>query len=169
LAGAYYKANCLTIKADLLGDIGHHDYLLNAILREVQQLSEFEQKRIVPYDGCVIYVRRLPGHLGDRVKIRYSGSSEHGIIFGSSSLEEHPFAFIIGEKRVLPGFENAVIGMCQGETKDCLTSSRRCLRSFFRSYLQKEIIINDLTSVKEVGIIHSINKGPPLLAAWETR
>jgi FKBP-type peptidyl-prolyl cis-trans isomerase 2 len=55
--------------------------------------------------------------VGDRVKVRYSGSSEHGTIFGYSSLEEHPLAFTIGEKRVLPGFENAVIGMCQGETK----------------------------------------------------
>ena len=55
--------------------------------------------------------------VGDRVKVRYSGSSEHGTIFGSFSLEEHPLAFTIGEKRVLPGFENAIIGMCQGETK----------------------------------------------------
>jgi FKBP-type peptidyl-prolyl cis-trans isomerase 2 len=55
--------------------------------------------------------------VGDRVKVRYSGSSEHGTIFGYSSLEEHPLTFTIGEKRVLPGFENAVIGMCQRETK----------------------------------------------------
>jgi hypothetical protein len=38
------------------------------------------------------------------------------------------------------------------------------LTSFY-SYLQKEIIINDLTSVKEVGIMQLINKGPSLLAA----
>jgi hypothetical protein len=54
-----------------LGDIGHHDHLLNAILREVPQLSEFEQKRIEPYNGCVIYVRRLPDYLGEYKRWNY--------------------------------------------------------------------------------------------------
>ena len=71
LADAYYKTNCFSIKADLLGDIGHHDHLLNAILREVPQLSEFEQKRIEPYNGCVIYVRRLPDYLGEYKRWNY--------------------------------------------------------------------------------------------------
>ncbi len=71
LADAYYKANCSSIKADLLGDIGHHDKLLNAITKEVPQLSEFEQKRIEPYNGCVIYVRRLPDQLGEYKRWNY--------------------------------------------------------------------------------------------------
>lgn len=71
LADAYYKANRLSIKADLLGEIGHHDVLLNTILKEVLQLSEFEQKRIVPYDGCVIYVRRLPDNFGEYKRWNY--------------------------------------------------------------------------------------------------
>jgi hypothetical protein len=71
LADAYYKANCCSIKADLLGDIGHHDKLLNAIVKEVTQLSEFELKRIEPYDGCVIYVRRLPDQIGEYKRWNY--------------------------------------------------------------------------------------------------
>ena len=71
LADAYYKINCTSIKADLLGDIGHHDKLLNAIIRGVPQLSEFEQKRIEPYNGCVIYVRRLPDQLGEYKRWNY--------------------------------------------------------------------------------------------------
>jgi FKBP-type peptidyl-prolyl cis-trans isomerase 2 len=55
--------------------------------------------------------------IGDIVKVRYGGSSEHGTILGSFSFEEHPLVFTIGDQRVLPGFEKAVIGMCQGEKK----------------------------------------------------
>lgn len=71
LADAYYKVNCSSIKADLLGDIEHHDWLLKAIIAEVPQLSEFEQKRIEPYSGCVIYIRKLPDHLGKYKRWNY--------------------------------------------------------------------------------------------------
>jgi peptidylprolyl isomerase/FKBP-type peptidyl-prolyl cis-trans isomerase SlpA len=55
--------------------------------------------------------------VGDRVKVRYGGFLEDGTIFHSPSFEEEPLEFTIGEKRVLLGFENAVFGMSQGETK----------------------------------------------------
>lgn len=71
LANAYYKVNCHSIKVDLLGDVGRHDQLLDAITREVPHLSEFEQKRIEPYNGCVIYVRRLPDQLGEYKRWNY--------------------------------------------------------------------------------------------------
>ncbi len=74
LADAYYKANyfsCPSIKVDLLGDIGHHDKLLNAIRREMPQPSERELKRIEPYNGCVLYVRRLPDRFGEYKKWNY--------------------------------------------------------------------------------------------------
>ncbi len=60
LADDYYKANCLSIKVKFLGDISRFDQLLKAIIDEVLQLSVSEQKRIVPYNGCVIYIRKLP-------------------------------------------------------------------------------------------------------------
>jgi len=37
-------------------------------------------------------------------------------VFGSS-MDDEPFEFTIGEKNMLPGFENAVIGMQKGDTK----------------------------------------------------
>ncbi|MBW1724295.1 MAG: peptidylprolyl isomerase [Deltaproteobacteria bacterium] len=54
--------------------------------------------------------------IGDKVKVHFTGTLEDGTIFGST-LEEEPFEFIIGEKNMLPSFENAVIGMQKGETK----------------------------------------------------
>jgi peptidylprolyl isomerase len=54
--------------------------------------------------------------IGDKVKVHFTGTLEDGTIFGST-LDEEPFEFTIGEKNMLPRFENAVIGMQKGETK----------------------------------------------------
>lgn len=53
---------------------------------------------------------------GDKVKVHYTGSLEDGTIFGSSP-EQEPLEFTIGQKNVLPSFENEVIGMNEGDTK----------------------------------------------------
>jgi peptidylprolyl isomerase len=53
---------------------------------------------------------------GDRVKVHFEGYLEDGTMFGSTTGEE-PFEFTIGGKNMLPGFENAVIGMKKGDTK----------------------------------------------------
>lgn len=71
LADAYYNANRISIKADLLGNIGQQNQLLDAITRVVPRLSEFEQKRIEPYSGCVVYIRRLPDQLGEYKRWNY--------------------------------------------------------------------------------------------------
>jgi peptidylprolyl isomerase len=53
---------------------------------------------------------------GDKVKVHFEGYLEDGTVFGSS-MDDEPFEFTIGEKNMLPGFENAVIDMQKGETK----------------------------------------------------
>ena len=53
---------------------------------------------------------------GDRVKVHFEGYLEDGTVFGST-MDDKSFEFTIGEKNMLPGFENAVIGMQKGDTK----------------------------------------------------
>ncbi len=53
---------------------------------------------------------------GDTVKVHYSGFLDDGTIF-DSSLEREPFEFTLGQGMVIPGFENAVVGMDVGDTK----------------------------------------------------
>ena len=53
---------------------------------------------------------------GDKVKVHFEGYLEDGQVFGST-MDDQPFEFIIGDKNMLPGFENAVIGMQKGDTK----------------------------------------------------
>ena len=52
--------------------------------------------------------------VGDRVKVQFIGTLEDGTVFGRTH-EEEPFEFTIGEKTVLPDFENAVVGMDEGD------------------------------------------------------
>lgn len=54
--------------------------------------------------------------MGAKVKVHFEGSLEDGTVFGSTT-DEEPFEFTIGDKNMMPGFENAVIGMQKGETK----------------------------------------------------
>ena len=53
---------------------------------------------------------------GDTVKVHYTGTLQNGAQFDSSA-EREPLQFTLGEKKVIPGFEDAVLGMSVGDTK----------------------------------------------------
>ena len=53
----------------------------------------------------------------DTVKVRYTGRLEDGTIFDQSP-DDRPLQFIIGRKEVIVGFDEAVEGMYQGESKN---------------------------------------------------
>ena len=52
---------------------------------------------------------------GDVVKVHYTGKLEDGMVFDSSA-EREPMEFIIGEGQIIPGFEEAVIGLEPGNS-----------------------------------------------------
>ena len=52
----------------------------------------------------------------DTVKVHYTGRLNDGTVF-DSSVEREPLQFTLGEGQVIPGFENAVLGMTAGESK----------------------------------------------------
>ena len=51
------------------------------------------------------------------VTVHYVGTFTDGTVFDSSRDKETPFAFTTGSGQVVPGFDDAVIGMKVGETK----------------------------------------------------
>jgi FKBP-type peptidyl-prolyl cis-trans isomerase SlpA len=53
----------------------------------------------------------------DKVKVHYTGKLANGQIF-DSSLEREPLEFEVGKGQMIPGFENAVLGMEEGEKKE---------------------------------------------------
>ena len=54
--------------------------------------------------------------LGDTVRVHYTGTLNDGAVFDTSENMD-PLEFTLGEGMVIPGFENAVLGMNVGETK----------------------------------------------------
>lgn len=54
---------------------------------------------------------------GDKVKVHYTGKFDDGTIF-DSSLETSPIEFTVGEGSIIAGFEEAVVGMSPGESKN---------------------------------------------------
>ncbi len=53
---------------------------------------------------------------GDKIIVNYTNSLEDGTML-DKSFEKKPFEFTLGQRMVIPGFEKAVIGMNDGETK----------------------------------------------------
>ncbi|HEY9601416.1 MAG TPA: peptidylprolyl isomerase [Allocoleopsis sp.] len=53
---------------------------------------------------------------GDTVKIHYTGKLDDGTVFDSSA-EREPLEFTLSGGQVIPGFEQAVVGMAPGESK----------------------------------------------------
>jgi len=53
---------------------------------------------------------------GDTVRVHYTGKLADGTIF-DSSVDRVPLQFTIGQGYIIPGFEQAVIGMSPGESK----------------------------------------------------
>ncbi len=53
---------------------------------------------------------------GDKVKVHYTGRFEDGVIF-DSSVGGEPLEFTMGGSEVIPGFEEAALGMSMGDKK----------------------------------------------------
>jgi peptidylprolyl isomerase len=53
---------------------------------------------------------------GDTVKVHYTGKLDDNSVFDTSA-DREPLEFTIGDGRLIPDFEQAVIGMSPGESK----------------------------------------------------
>ena len=53
---------------------------------------------------------------GDTVKVHYTGRLDDGTVFDTSA-DGDPLQFTIGSGQIIPGFEQAVVGMNPGESK----------------------------------------------------
>lgn len=60
-------------------------------------------------------VKNVAAKKGDMVSVHYTGKLDDGAQF-DTSIGEQPIEFCIGYGQVIPGFENAVIGLKPGES-----------------------------------------------------
>lgn len=58
----------------------------------------------------------MPVLQGDTIRIHYTGTLEDGSVFDSSDGRE-PLQFTVGSGQVIPGFDNAVLGLDPGDER----------------------------------------------------
>jgi peptidylprolyl isomerase len=66
--------------------------------------------------GCNADQNAAQAQNGDIVQVDYTGTLENGTVFDTSEGRE-PLEFTLGQGQMIPGFEQAVLGMKVGETK----------------------------------------------------
>lgn len=73
---------------------------------------------------------------GDQVSIHYTGRLNDGTVFDSSDGSD-PLVFVLGTGQVIPGFENAVMGMNAGDSKTVKIAAREAYGS-----RQEDLVMN---------------------------
>ncbi|MFT4312086.1 MAG: FKBP-type peptidyl-prolyl cis-trans isomerase [Candidatus Woesearchaeota archaeon] len=73
---------------------------------------------------------------GDTIKVSYEGKLEDGTVFDSSQKHGQPLQFKVGEKQVIPGFEQGVEGMQVGEKKDITIPPEKAYGNFNEQLIQ---------------------------------
>ena len=87
---------------------------------------------------------------GDTVKVNYTGKLKDGSVFDSSENKD-PLKFKIGEGHVIPGFEQAVVGMALGDSKDIEISANEAYGPYHEKLVvkvPKDKIPSDLNPTK---------------------
>lgn len=72
---------------------------------------------------------------GDTVKVHYTGKLEDGEVF-DTSVEDEPLEFTVGSGMLIPGFEEAVIGMAPGESKTLTIPSEQA----YGPYVEEKVV-----------------------------
>ena len=84
---------------------------------------------------------------GDNVKVHYTGKLDDGTVFDSSA-EREPLQFDLGSGNVIPGFEEAIVGMTPGESKTATIPAEQAYgpqREELVITVEKEQIPSDLS------------------------
>jgi peptidylprolyl isomerase len=76
-----------------------------------------------------------PAKQGDIVRVHYRGRLQDGSVF-DETFDRQPLRFTIGEGQLIPGFEEAVVGMKPGDSK----TTELPVEKAFGPYLEERVI-----------------------------
>jgi FKBP-type peptidyl-prolyl cis-trans isomerase 2 len=109
---------------------------------------------------------------GDNVTVDYVGSYDNGTIFDTSNATiaqqnglydpdrtYEPISFVIGEQSVIPGFENATIGMKVGESRDVTITPAEAYGDYDITYIQPV----NMSELIEANITPYVNMSIPTM------
>jgi len=101
--------------------------------------------------GCNAEQNAAQAKNGDIVQVDYTGTLEDGTVF-DTSVGREPLEFTLGEGQMIPGFEQAVLGMKVGESKTVTIPADEAYGSY-RDDLVRVINREELTNIPnpEVG------------------
>ena len=89
---------------------------------------------------------------GDTVKVHYTGKLDDGTVFDTSA-EREPLEFTIGEGRLIPDFEQAVVGMEPGESKNIQIAAENA----YGPYHEEMVIVIERKDIPE-GLDPQVNQ-----------
>lgn len=101
--------------------------------------------------GCNAEQNAAQAKNGDVVQVDYTGTLENGTVF-DTSVGREPLNFTLGEGKMIPGFEQAVLGMKVGESKTVTIPANEAY-GLYRDDLVRVINREELTNIPnpEVG------------------
>jgi peptidylprolyl isomerase len=76
-----------------------------------------------------------PAKQGDTVRVHYRGKLQDGSVF-DETFDREPLRFTIGGGQLIPGFEEAVVGMTPGDSKTTELSVEKA----FGPYLEERVV-----------------------------
>ncbi len=98
---------------------------------------------------------------GSNVEVHYTGTLDDETVFDSSEGRE-PLPFKVGEGKVIPGFEQAVVGMAEGDSKQ-VTLSPEDAYGEHQKELVMEVPAGDIPEGVEVGsVLQADMQGQPV-------
>jgi len=81
---------------------------------------------------------------GNVVKVHYTGKLEDGSIFDTSA-NRGPLEFKLGESKLIAGFQRAIVGMNQGETKTVKVPAEQA----YGPHREERVLTVDLSQLPE--------------------
>jgi peptidylprolyl isomerase len=76
-----------------------------------------------------------PAKQGDTVRVHYRGKLQDGSVF-DDTFDREPLRFTIGRGQLIPGFEEAVVGMKPGDSK----TTELPVEKAFGPYLEERVV-----------------------------
>ncbi len=103
---------------EIMPEVKLPDLTKISVKRETQKVTEKEIREVLD-DIAKQLAKNVksekPAVLGDRVEINFEGF-KCGVPFDGGKSENHPF--VLGEGKFVPGFEDQIAGMAEGEEKE---------------------------------------------------
>ncbi|XP_073982402.1 peptidyl-prolyl cis-trans isomerase FKBP2 [Rhodnius prolixus] len=97
--------------------------LLNLNIGSVQSESKSQVKKLQigikkRIDNCTVKSTK-----GDLLHMHYTGKLEDGTVFDSSLERNQPLTFTLGSGQVIKGWDQGLMGMCEGEKRKLVIPS----------------------------------------------